>query len=324
VDVLVPDISVTKTASPTEGVPGTDVIFTLEVRNIGNCILNPVKVVDALPAGMSYVSDDFAGTESEGTITWNEITGGQGLAPEESTTIRLVANIDTGASGTLTDRVDVWGTPPAGDVVTDSDTADVVALAPDISVTKTASPTVGAPGTDVTFTLEVSNTGNCILNPVKVVDTLPAGMSYVSDDFAGTESEGTITWNEITGGQGLAPEESTTIRLVANIDTCASGTLTDRVDVWGTPPAGDVVTDSDTANVMVSGIISPSPTIPPGTMPPGTIPPGTIPPGTMPPGTIPPTGEYPPTQVPVFTSVGLIALIGLLSVIAVMTLKWRK
>jgi len=80
--------------------------------------------------------------------------------------------------------------------------------------------------------------------------------------------------------------------------------LTDRVDVWGTPPTGDVVTDYDTADVAVSGIITPSPTIPSET--------------------IPPTGEYPPTQVPVFTAVGLIALMGLLSVIAVMTLKRRK
>jgi hypothetical protein len=137
-------------------------------------------------------------------------------------------------------------------------------------------------------------------------------MSYVSADSGGNESsKGIITWTNVGP---LNSTEGTTISLVAHIDTGASSPLIDNVTVWGTPPAGEDVTDYDTAVVMVSGIISPSPTIPPGT----------IPPGTMPPGTIPPTGEYPPTQVPVFTAVGLIALIGLLSVIAVMTLKRRK
>ncbi len=312
---LAPLIDVTKTASPIVGTSGTNVTFTLEVTNTGDCILNPVKVVDTLPVGMSYVPDASGGIESpERMITWNDITDEQGLVPGASKTITFVAHIDTGASSPLIDNVTVWGTPPAGDVVTDYDTADVVVLAPLIDVTKTASPTVGAPCTNVTFTLEVTNIGDCILNPVKVVDTLPAGMSYVSDDFAGTESEGTITWDDITGGQGLAPGALKTITFVAHIDTGASSPLIDNVTVWGTPPAGDVVTDYDTADVAVSGIITPSPTIPPGT----------IPPGTMPPGTIPPTGEYPPTQVPVFTSIGIIALMGLLSVIAVMTLKRRK
>ena len=302
---LAPDISVTKTASPTEGVPGTDVTFTLEVRNTGNCILDPVWVVDTLPAGMSYVSaDPNEIISSKGIITWTNVGP---LNSNESTTLSLVARIDTGASGTLTDNVTVWGKPPAGVNVTDNATADVVVLAPLIDVTKTASPTVGAPCTDVTFTLEVTNTGDCRLNPVKVVDTLPAGMSYVSDDSGGNESpKGIITWTNVGP---LNSNEGTTISLVAHIDTGASSPLIDNVTVWGKPPIGENVTDNATAVVMVSGIISPSPTIPPGTMPPGTI---------------PPTGEYPPTPVPVFTSVGLIALIGLLSVIAVMTLKWRK
>ncbi len=55
----------------------------------------------------------------------------------------------------------------------------VTALNPGISVTKTADPTSGAPSTDVTFTITVENTGDCTLNPVMVVDTLPVGMSYV-------------------------------------------------------------------------------------------------------------------------------------------------
>jgi len=157
---------------------------------------------------------------------------------------------------------------------------------PGIRVDKTASPTKATPGTDVTFTIDVTNTGDCTLNPVRVEDTLPAGMSYVSSDPEANETEGTITWYNVGP---LDPLNSTTITLVAHIDSGASETLNNTANATGTPPTGENVTGSDTAEVEVE--------------------------------------EQPPTptaQVPAFTSVGLIALIGLLSVIAAISIKRRK
>jgi uncharacterized repeat protein (TIGR01451 family) len=200
---------------------------------------------------MSYISSNLtADTHHDGTITWNNVGP---LAAGESKTIILIAHIDVGASGTLTDTVNVTGTPPAGDNVTDSDTANVTVLVP-ISVNKTASPTAGAPSTNVTFTINVTNTGNCTFDPVKVVDTLPAGMSYVATgtsptpDSAVEKPDGTwtITWNNVGL---LAASESKTITLIGHIDGDVLGTLTDSVTVTGTPPIGGNVTDSNTADV---------------------------------------------------------------------------
>ena len=141
----------------------------------------------------------------------------------------------------------------------------------------------------MTFTIDVTNTGDCTLNPVRVVDTLPAGMSYVAtgtspipDGVVGN----TITWTNVSA---LSSGASATITLVANIDSGASGTLNNTANATGTPPTGDNVTGTATAEVEVE--------------------------------------EQPPTptaQVPAFTSVGLIALIGLLSVIAAISIKRRK
>ena len=249
VTALAPGISVEKTASPTEGAPSTDVTFTITVNNIGDCTLDPVKVVDTLPAGMSYVTAGTSPAPSSvvgNTITWDNVGP---LNSGDSTTITLVAHIDSGASGTLTDSVTATGTPPAGDDVTDTATADVTALAPGISVEKTASPTEGAPSTDVTFTITVNNIGDCTLDPVKVVDTLPAGMSYVTAGTSPAPSSvvgNTITWDNVGP---LNSGDSTTITLVAHIDSGASGTLTDSVTATGTPPAGDDVTATGTADV---------------------------------------------------------------------------
>ncbi|NAT10973.1 hypothetical protein C4E22_05435 [ANME-1 cluster archaeon AG-394-G06] len=133
-NVKQPGISITKVSSVTEGVPSSNVNFTINVTNTGDCTLNPVKVVDTLPAGMSYVAIGTSPAPSSvqgNTITWNIVDP---LNPDAYTMISLIAHIDTGAEGTLTNLVNATGKPPAGDNVTGSDTADVTVFEPDIVV----------------------------------------------------------------------------------------------------------------------------------------------------------------------------------------------
>jgi uncharacterized repeat protein (TIGR01451 family) len=257
---LAPGIDVTKTANPAQGAPSTDVTFTITVTNTGEVVLNTVQVVDTLPSGMSYVAagtspapDDVTGN----VITWNNVGPlAKSGDPGASTIITLIAHIDDGSGGVLTDNVTATGTPPAGAPVSNTATADVTRLAPGIDVTKTADPTQGAPSTNVTFTIDVTNTGDCQLNPVQVVDTLPSGMSYVAagtspapDDVTGN----VITWNNVGPlAKSGDPGASTIITLIAHIDAGASVTLTDNVTATGTPPTGDPVSGTGTASVTVT------------------------------------------------------------------------
>ncbi|MGB3457791.1 MAG: NosD domain-containing protein, partial [Halobacteriota archaeon] len=133
-NVKQPGISVTKVGNVTEGVPPTNVNFTINVTNTGDCTLNPVKVVDTLPAGMSYVATGTSPAPSSvhgNTITWNNVGP---LNPGAYTMISLIAHIDTSAEDTLTNLVNATGKPPAGDNATDSATADVTVLELDIVV----------------------------------------------------------------------------------------------------------------------------------------------------------------------------------------------
>ncbi len=204
VEVLInPDISITKSADIPCGAPSTLVNFTIVVENNGDCPLDPVIVEDTLPSGLSYVSDDNGGNHSSGVISWN-----LGLMnPFDEVTILLVAEIDVGSSGMLYNVVNVVGTPPFGDNVSDSDGAEVEAINPDISVIKTI---IDSNFLYVNYSIIVENTGDCPLDPVIVEDTLPSGLSYVSDDSGGSHSSGMISWN-----LGLmSPAESKTIILV--------------------------------------------------------------------------------------------------------------
>jgi uncharacterized repeat protein (TIGR01451 family) len=118
-----------------------------------------------------------------------------------------------------------------------------------ISVNKVADPPDVAPSSNVEFTITVSNTGEFILDPVRVVDTLLGWMSYVSSSPAADTHDGTIIWNNVGP---LDPGDSKTITLVVRIASDASGSVTNAVTVTGTNlTTGVNVTDSDTVTVTV-------------------------------------------------------------------------
>ena len=88
----------------------------------------------------------------------------------ENKSLQIVASIDGSITGTqtLTNHVDVSGKPASGNNVTSEASANVQAQEAKIAVNKTANPLVGLPGTSVTFTLTVKNTGSAALQNVFV------------------------------------------------------------------------------------------------------------------------------------------------------------
>ena len=278
-----PEILINKTASTTGVCPGSDplsvhigdtVTYCFNVTNTGDETLTNITVTD----------------DKYGPVTLVTTTLGPGISTGGTRT-HIVTESDIPK---VINTATVTSTDPSNETVTDTESCTVnIELHPDIDVNKTASPTSGTPGTNVTFTIDVTNIGDDMLKTVRVVDTLPAGMSYVATGtlpIPDTVVGNTITWTNVSA---LSSGASTTITLVAHIDSGASGTLNNTANATGTPPTGENVTDSDTADVKVEEQ--------------------------------PPTPTPTPTaQVPEFTSVGLIALIGLLSVIAAICIKQRN
>jgi uncharacterized repeat protein (TIGR01451 family) len=107
------------------------------------------------------------------------------------------------------------------------------------------------PGCTAFFTINISKTGETPLNPVKVIDTLPRGMSYLTDDRS---PKGQVIGNEIMW-PNVGPidiGDSTAIHLLTKIDSNAFGRLTNKASVIGTPvPEGLNVTSLDEEYVDV-------------------------------------------------------------------------
>lgn len=95
------DLSVVKDVdNPTPHV-GENVTFTITVSNAGPDAATNVALGDALPAGLSYVSDDAQGAYSAGTATWTVGT----LPVGGSASLRITARVIAGGEHTNTAQV---------------------------------------------------------------------------------------------------------------------------------------------------------------------------------------------------------------------------
>jgi uncharacterized repeat protein (TIGR01451 family) len=103
-----------------------------------------------------------------------------------------------------------------GDGLTDTVRLTLTVQAPSLSVGKTAPPHIVA-GSQLTYTIHVSNTGNVTATSVRITDKMPVGANYVGCDGGECEEEdGTIHWRK------LAVSPSDVINVTAVVSTCQS------------------------------------------------------------------------------------------------------
>jgi len=241
------DIKVSITAEPTKSTPGSNINFEIRVVNAGDDNVSLSKITDILPEGMSYVSDDNSGQVSGKTVTWNNP---EVINPGDSKSIKLIAKVDPGIFGQLINNVNVTAVSSSGEDIFYFDSAAIASLNPgdaNLSITKTTDKDWIAPGDDISFTIKAVNIGNSLLNAVNIVDTLPSGMSYVSDNSDGNPSGQTIQWSIGT----LNPGDSKSIQLLARANPGASTQLINSVTATGISSSGNTVTNSATSAIFV-------------------------------------------------------------------------
>ncbi len=110
--------------------------------------LDHIKVVDQLPVGLNFVSANLSGSASGQTVSWLDIGS---LEPGKSTYLDLVAHINGQAYGELVNLINATGQPLTGNNVTSESTENVTAETASISISKKASPSSGAPSTNVDY-----------------------------------------------------------------------------------------------------------------------------------------------------------------------------
>ncbi len=164
-----PAITVVKSASPDHfSHAGQTIHYRFDVTNSGNVTLHSVKVDDTGLPGLSAISCPHttlaAGASQTCTATY----------------LTTAADVD---AGSVTNHATAHGDPPHGrPVVSPPSSATITAIqSPAITVVKSASPsTFSVAGETITYSFDVTNSGNVTLHSVKVDDTGLPGLSAIS------------------------------------------------------------------------------------------------------------------------------------------------
>jgi uncharacterized repeat protein (TIGR01451 family)/fimbrial isopeptide formation D2 family protein len=257
----------------TDWIAGGTGEYTFTVSNYGPSDAAAPRVVDDLPASLTFVSVVSGGGHWSCSVgTGNRLTcdrdaaltgGTSGSPTTDSFTIRVrVAASHTGPI-TNTAVVSSTTTDPNLPNNTATDTTGTTRRA-DIGIEKDG-PADALAGNQVSFTLTVTNHGESdspapvagTVDPITVVDTLPAGMTYVSangTDWTCAQSGQQVT---CTLGTGLNAGASRTITVVARIAAglTTPATLQNSASVTVTPLVDPVpVNNTDSHDVAVTSL----------------------------------------------------------------------
>jgi uncharacterized repeat protein (TIGR01451 family) len=188
------DLSIAKTTPTTNAPAGSVIGYTITLTNNGPSAATSPVMTDPLPSSLLFRSiaapAGFTCTtpafRTTGTITCNGAT----LANGATATFTLVTEVAAGSSGTVTNTATASSATPDGNSGNSGVTSSPIAIGPssaDLTITKTTLTTTATPGTNITYTITVSNSGPSTATNVVVNDTLPAGLQFVS----ATPSQGT-------------------------------------------------------------------------------------------------------------------------------------
>lgn len=249
------EIAVTKTVTGADPVAaGATTSYSVVVSNTGSSDARGVTVTDVLPAGMSLVSASGDGwTCAGGVCTRDRVVAGQS-APVLTIVARVASGTPSGAS--LTNTVTVSTVTDGDTAAGNTDDATVgVYTAADLALTKTHAGSAVA-GQATSFELTVRNDGpSDAAGPITVVDTLPAGLTYLSASAPWTCAPAAADPRQVRctvpsglGAGGTLPVLSLQVMVAASAET---GPVTNTATV--SSPTGDPVpgNNTDTADVTV-------------------------------------------------------------------------
>ena len=270
------DLAIDKTFTPTGtngSVAGGTGQYTLTVVNNGPGVARGVTVVDVLPDGVNFVSQD-AGSDATGlTQDGGDDNDGDDLdrlnftlpdiAPGAANTQTITFNvsIDDGVSGTLSNTATVATTDIDTVDTNNTDTADFTpGLSFDLTIDKTVNLATATPGLNtetLTYTIVVTNdAASASTAPnVQVTDVIPEGLTAVSVDApGGVASFDTASRLVTVDYASLTPGQSATFTINAAVQSSATGNAdgddadTDADDIVNTATVASTTNAADETN----------------------------------------------------------------------------
>ncbi len=229
-------VSVVKTASANPVELGAELTYTITMTNLGSSKVNNVVMTDQVngvgviqnpPALPQLTITSSKGSCTQGGPNGNLVTCDAGtLNGRQVWTVTIRGQVTAANGTTLNNTASVTGTKSAQTfTTTGSVSVDVRggtgggSPLPDLTLNKTGPTSVALEG-DLTYTLTVNNVGTANTANVRVVDTLPAGVTLIADPFETTSlfdctSSGTDPITVTCDGGAVNQGQNATIKIKA-------------------------------------------------------------------------------------------------------------
>jgi uncharacterized repeat protein (TIGR01451 family) len=238
------DLAVSKKGSPDAVVPGGEVSYTIDLTNNGPSDAANVSMTDPLPASTTFKSLDAP----------------PGFTCTTGATVTCTATgLTAGTTATFTLVVQVSGSAPAGSTISNTagastDTADpkgpnnsstattTVKPTADLALTKSDSPDPVTAGSNLTYTIGLSNNGPSPASDVNLSDDVPSGTGFVSMSAAA----GFSCTTPAAGAGGKVTCSS------SSMASGASGSFTLVVHVAPSLPSGTTLSNTATVSATES------------------------------------------------------------------------
>ncbi len=205
-----------------------------------------LQVTDTLPAGLTYVSDNAAGAYDPATGVWTigNLAVGETVSMEFVVTVDQAGTFTNVAEVTAANEEDIDSVPGDGQGDDWDDAVVAATVEPpaiiDLELDKSADPSEVAVGEQTTFTISVINQGPDDATGVAVTDTLPAGLTYVSDNAAGAYNPATGVWTigNLAVGETVSMSFNATVDDIGVFTNVAEVTAANEEDIDSVPGDG--------------------------------------------------------------------------------------
>ncbi|MCR4428687.1 MAG: S-layer homology domain-containing protein [Caldiserica bacterium] len=226
-------LTLQKTVSANNVLPGEDALFTITVQNpTTNPTIPTLTITDTLPPEVTFKGATSGYTRTDSVVSWtisNIAPGATGTVTIEAT---VIPTVTVGATVTNTAKLEVGGLEPV--FASASFQVGQAPVSP-LKVSKIATADSVKGGEYITYIIIYANTGNAMLPGAKIEDYAPANTTFLNGNpspVVGPEP-GKLTW------------------ILGDLPPGANGTIIAQFSVASTVPDGTVI--ENRAKGIVSG-----------------------------------------------------------------------
>ncbi|WP_440070964.1 putative Ig domain-containing protein [Streptosporangium sp. OZ121] len=232
-NVLVPGLTITKTADTAATVQGGTVGYTITVVNSGQAPYTGATFTDPLAGVLDDAVYNADATATTGTVSFagSTLTWTGDLAVGASATIAYTVAVRNPDPGDKT-MINTVSSPTAGANCAPASgdarcTSTVAVLVPALRITKTSNPATAVPGTTVTYTIVAANTGPLPYTGATFTDALAGVLDDAAYNADATATSGTVglTGSDLVWTGDLAVGASATVSYTVTVDNPVTGDL---------------------------------------------------------------------------------------------------